>query len=353
MLFHSAAQLNYDYVIENFADFQEIQLRVNNSTEGESTRYPGAVNGGGFAGKIFRMINDVDFNYFAWTGIGATSTTPFKGILDGDGNAILNLNFTNASTQTGLFIYLENATIKNIIIKGDITNTSTNARAILSPAVTGTCYFQKIISHVNMTNGGTCVWTHTTIGTVQNVEDCYNFGNLKATNTAWAVGMFTATTNGLINAKRCANFGNLSNNNSTSQTLKIGIFSVDNAVIENCYNAGAITNRTTSNANLISSGVLAGAGGATNFQVHRSYNIGNVTGYQNSKALIAYPVPAVQSANYHLSTLSPGAGYNGVSKTEAELKSGALFEDRVWIERAGKYPILPFRIDLQDQYLNQ
>ena len=83
------------------------------------------VNGGNsYSGKTVALIADIDLNNVAWTPIGQTGGTEFKGVFDGQGHTIKNLNI-DSSAQTGehyssgLFGWVEGkVTIKNVNIDG-------------------------------------------------------------------------------------------------------------------------------------------------------------------------------------------------------------------------------------------
>ncbi len=82
-------------------------------------------SGNSFAGKTVKMTAQVDLENEPWEPIGQTGKTEFKGVFDGQGNAIYNLyiNNTDASAHcaTGLFGWVEshgdeNVTIKNVTV---------------------------------------------------------------------------------------------------------------------------------------------------------------------------------------------------------------------------------------------
>ena len=74
-----------------------------------------------FAGKTFKLMNDVNLYGQNWTPIG-TEENQFKGIFDGNGYTIRNLNIVETQAKEGkafigLFGYANNATIKNLTIE--------------------------------------------------------------------------------------------------------------------------------------------------------------------------------------------------------------------------------------------
>ncbi len=98
------------------------------STAEELIAFEKAVNGGdNYAGKTVVLMADIDLNNVAWTPIGQTGATEFKGVFNGNGHTISNLNINNidesANCATGLFGWIEShgdegVTVKNLTIDG-------------------------------------------------------------------------------------------------------------------------------------------------------------------------------------------------------------------------------------------
>lgn len=98
------------------------------------------------------LVADIDLENAAWTPIGQTGATEFKGIFDGQGHTIKNLNVdnsaaTDAHTSSGLFGWAEsNVTIKNIKVDGATIVGNHNVAVIV-----GYTYSGKI-SNCHVTN---------------------------------------------------------------------------------------------------------------------------------------------------------------------------------------------------------
>ncbi len=80
-------------------------------------------------GVYFKLQNDIDISEWlsdnypgqGWQPVGSTSE-PFKGTLDGNGKTISGFSITRSTTDyVGLFAYVNNASIKNLTLKGDIS----------------------------------------------------------------------------------------------------------------------------------------------------------------------------------------------------------------------------------------
>lgn len=78
-------------------------------------------NGEEFSGKSFLLGNDINMNGIALEPIGKKEIEPtisyfFSGIFDGNGHTISNINISKNKGNVGLFAYLKNATVKNLIL---------------------------------------------------------------------------------------------------------------------------------------------------------------------------------------------------------------------------------------------
>lgn len=107
--------------------------------------------GKNFKGETVKLVDDIDLNNEAWTPIGQTGATEFKGVFDGDGYTISNLN-VDSSTQTGehyssgLFGWAEAyVTIQNVKVDGATVKGNHNVAVIV-----GYTYSAKITNcHVS------------------------------------------------------------------------------------------------------------------------------------------------------------------------------------------------------------
>ncbi len=109
------------------------------------------VNGNNYSGKTVALVADIDLENKAWTPIGQTGATEFRGTFDGQNYTIKNLNvdntaYTDEHTSTGLFGWAErNVTIKNVKVDGANVKGNHNVAVIV-----GYTYSGKIINcHVS------------------------------------------------------------------------------------------------------------------------------------------------------------------------------------------------------------
>ena len=99
--------------------------------------------GNNFSGKTVKLTADVNLENKAWTPIGQTGATEFKGVFDGQNCTIKNLNVDNSAatdehTSSGLFGWAESSvTIKNVKIDGATIKGNHNVAAIVGYTYSG------------------------------------------------------------------------------------------------------------------------------------------------------------------------------------------------------------------------
>lgn len=99
-------------------------IYINNGEE--LWNFAGRVNGGeNFEGYTIELTNDIDLKCSeskSWIPIGKNKDYPFKGIFDGKNFSIENMYiYKNEEIYNGLFGYVEDAKIENVIINGEIS----------------------------------------------------------------------------------------------------------------------------------------------------------------------------------------------------------------------------------------
>jgi len=105
------------------------------TTADELAAMAAIVNAGeaGYNPSYYMVMADIDLNVtpynegIGWTTIGVASS-PFQGVLDGNGKTISGLYLNQTGINKGLFgEVLGNAVIKNLTVTGSVTNTATTA----------------------------------------------------------------------------------------------------------------------------------------------------------------------------------------------------------------------------------
>ena len=189
----------------------------------------------------------------------SNSVTNFKGILDGQGHTITISN-------CAVFIYAENATIKNLNTNGQISLESDND---LSSNFHGYAIGAIVCSTQNT------IFQHCTN------EASISFKNSKQTGIE--IGGIAGECKGSTSLDRCTNYGTINTNNFTAYsgdpTPTIGGvvgYAKNSTSIINCANLGDINNNGTSNitGNV---GGIAGYLAGTN-TIYNSYVISNLKG---------------------------------------------------------------------------
>lgn len=100
--------------------------------------------GNTYAGKTVVLVADIDLKNQLWTPIGQTCATQFNGTFDGNGYTIKNLNVdaskqTGANYSSGLFGWLNKATVKNLTIENATVKGNHNVGVIAGYMETSGC----------------------------------------------------------------------------------------------------------------------------------------------------------------------------------------------------------------------
>lgn len=231
-------------------------------TEKDLRTLASTVNEGeNFETKIIKQIADINL-IKEHTAIG-TISAPFKGTYNGQEKTINNIQINSTTLENqGLFGYIENATLKNIILgEGNInagnklggavgyakdstieniTNNKTNITAnstYYENYGTALNDFGTIIVQTNSfsanTIGGICGLAKNT-----NIQNCHNDVNVAGTNSGWLIGGIVGYMNGEnIKLLNCTNAGNVTNGWAIGGIVGL---TYDYVQIEKCKNNGII-----------------------------------------------------------------------------------------------------------------
>jgi hypothetical protein len=90
------------------------------------------------------LTADIDLNNAAWTPIGQTGATQFMGTFEGNGHTISNLTIdssaqTGANYSSGIFGWLNKATVKNLTVKNATVTGNHNVGVIAGYMETSGC----------------------------------------------------------------------------------------------------------------------------------------------------------------------------------------------------------------------
>lgn len=163
------------YVLSSVKDLREFANLVNGTASGED----GAVDFQGKTVTIATGVNTLDLNKGPWTPIG-TKEHPFKGIFDGDGCHIANLNVEQDGDYAGLFGYVDGR-IQNLRVSGTVkSDMGNNVGGIAGYGKVQWCIFNGEVSG-NEYVGGICGKSSS------NPYYCYTTGSVTGNNTVGGV----------------------------------------------------------------------------------------------------------------------------------------------------------------------
>ena len=102
------------------------------------------VNNNAFDGKTVKLAANIDLKNEAWTPVGQAGATQFKGTFDGNNKKISNLKIntkaqTGANYSSGLFGWLNAATVKNVLVSGAYVEGNHNVAVIAGYLETTGC----------------------------------------------------------------------------------------------------------------------------------------------------------------------------------------------------------------------
>lgn len=189
------------------------------------------------ADAYFKLDADLDLDGKTWTPIGK-SLYYFTGTFDGGGHTISGLSISTTSNYQGLFGYVKDGTIQNLVVSGAVKGGQYTGGLIGYASsvtlincgnevdVTGTKQVGGLIGHVS---------------TLVTLINCSNEANVTGTQQVGGlIGYGTGTTKGSCVLTGCYNTGTITMTGSgnfglggLAGSLQMG------TVLTNCYNAGA------------------------------------------------------------------------------------------------------------------
>lgn len=308
-----------------------------------------------YAGKYFRMANDIDFNSSAFDGIASDefASKPFAGIFDGDGHSIHNMSINKVAFDSegnidtwdsygygGLFGQLaDGGIVRNLTIASDCKLTF----HYLSGAVVG--YNDGLIE--NCTNHADIeAYSYNTGGITGNnlsngiIRGCLNTGDITASQ--WGIGGIAGSAEGRI--ERCMNTGRIEGVTRGEDTGSVmgGIAgTLYAATLTDVVNAGTVK------ANAETGGIIAN--GEPESTISNAVNYGMVYAGDNTAGAVigTYPeMKAVEKAFYDNSLQTITATAEGDAEGVAGVPSGTLhkvlegFDSEIWTMEQGRYPYI-------------
>ncbi len=230
-----------------------------------------------YAGKTFKMSNDIDMMLVPFTPIGGnddvsadnnTSSAAFAGTFDGNGYQIKNLNIVTSNNNVGFFGVVRNGTVKNLTLSAGMVDGGWYIGGLAGAsygAVYENCYCDVMVFSESGSKvaGITGFLSHGSI-----INRCANFGSVSAHHVGGSAAgiagqIYSATVNDINNSY---NRGNIAAHGETA--IAGGIFGYAGNVavaVKNCYNAASVACPGSQGA------VLGSYSNSANLTVSNSY----------------------------------------------------------------------------------
>ncbi len=278
------------YYIHNTAGFEEFAALV------DGTNYINAT-----------LMCDVVLSG-TWSPICAngSSTVGYKGTFDGNGYSITGLSVSGSESGQGLFGTTNDATIKNLTVGGNVSNSASHTAIIVGKAwrtsfencetlegstVTGTsgdscagisgyaynCSFTSCINRAEVTGvsctAGIVGYSNDNVTGGTNITSCKNYGDITSGNYAAGIAATTSDSGATLIITNCYNEGDIATSTGDFAggiVAKLYGISSEQGKLLNCANYGTIT----CYRNYVG-GLVGACAGAT---IYNSYNRGDVSG---------------------------------------------------------------------------
>lgn len=228
------------YQIENGAQLAWLADKVNNAST---------------VSAIYAVLtDDIDLGGCSFTPIGKDSHE-FSGSFDGKGYTVSGLNVTDVA-NAGLFGTAKDATIRNVVVRGNVTGTD-NAAGILAKAKTTACTIEncgnEAVVNVIKSGGGYAGGILGYAITSTTVTNCYNSGAVTSkgstsySRASGIVGYLSG--NGSAKITTCYNTGKV-----TSDGYATGIYGSNSVTIKDSYTTGSISGKDAASTGAFSTG---------------------------------------------------------------------------------------------------
>ena len=286
----------------------------------------GDLNEDGIIEDIKTELTKKDENCMGFASIG--QKTAFKGIFRGNNNSIQNIY----TKKYGLFSYIENATITDFCVSGEIESIE-YAGAIAKVATS--CIIRNCYSNVDIVAADSQVSNKGTgglIGTIikTNIDNCYNVGSVIGESM---IGGIIGSVNSDNTINNCYNTGSVITNATKFGKLCGGIAGTvngENNIISNCYNEGKIGSDNGSAA-----GGILGRISGKNQRLFNCYNYGEVKSPQRTGGIIGMVITEARNAN---ATVSVENCYN-VGRISATHAGGIIGGAEIWQTEGTTYTL--------------
>ena len=138
-----------------------------------------------------KLTANIDYSDFKQGFIGVSQSIPFRGVFDGQGNTITIDIVNNGSGRTGLFAYINAATIRNLVVEGSATSAGNNCvgglggRSDGSGTLIENVVVKTAVSYTGTNGDATCGGLFANMESTVTVKNCAFYGSI---NTGSAEG---------------------------------------------------------------------------------------------------------------------------------------------------------------------
>ena len=204
------------------------------------------VNAGRASAASAVLCNDIDLGGEEWTPIGKNGSYAFKGSFDGQGHTVSGLSITGSATSNkGLFGYVDSGTIENVTVRGSISLTGNGSGSYGAGGIAGQLYGQAgairncrsdVTVHGGQNVGGIVGYVAGGYSsTAKEITGCVNTGAVSS--TSYNAGGIVGYIYGQVTVDSCYNRGSC-----TSGSYRAGgitaYLSSSYAAVKNCYTTG-------------------------------------------------------------------------------------------------------------------
>ena len=196
-----------------------------------------------YKGVYFKLTNNIDLSEMEWTPIG-NQANPFMGNFDGNNKLIMNLHIEKGTDYLGLFGYVKNGKLSNIVIMDVFINIDTSSKTILDKTG-GICGYLSGGEVTNSyINGGSITSSRVVGGIIGECKDSVikECDNLTEINSCYAAGgiVGSATNTEIYDCVNSSVVQSLKSYYGDYNSLGGIVGCGSNVSIKNCCNKGII-----------------------------------------------------------------------------------------------------------------